>query len=640
MSKKKLFVYGGGGLVVILLLVYFAAQFFLSEREELNLFYNRSNGDFVSVTPKGVTVVSAAPEEGMTYESQWAGRFIEAEYQKLDDAKDIARWYRYFWFERNSIGGYDLLFDYDSTGYRELVEIRPLELKKQFREEIEKLPEDAIRAENYLIFVADESGVSIVQSMQSENYTEAQQQLNQYLSNHPDDLFGNILQLDLHSRLNDRAQLVSALEKFQQKFDVTDGGLVDYTVKRHMLSLAALESVEGGYNMPARSPESGGYTGMSGALTWDELNTLFLVYDRAPNVSETGTTVLMIYSDVKVPNFLIMQTFSKVNRVKCDFLLMQGRTDEAEKISLQFNRMAIGLISTGRTLIYHLIGVAINSIAVHQQHHTYLDGYQDADQLAQGFARFDEVYQEYKATVQKDSINLHPASGLYASDINRNTMEAQTRTTLSLVHMTNLHTAISMRHYQLKYNQWPSTLSAGELLEKMDTDPFSPDDSPLQKTSIENDKVIYSIGPDKANDFAKIEYDPSNGTLSAGDISLRIYEKRRYPFPASSPTYQSREELLAQYPNGLPEDSFAYTRGRSYIITDTSPPIIWSNGPDADQSQFQIFPEEYTLNPEKGFGAARIRDGSWMKMKNNPEEPFYDPSNGTISPGNLYLNFR
>ena len=34
------------------------------------------------------------------------------------------------------------------------------------------------------------------------------------------------------------------------------------------------------------------------------------------------------------------------------------------------------------------------------------------------------------------------------------------------------------------------------------------------------DEAFYSVGPDKGNDNNRIRYDPTNGTISVGDISL------------------------------------------------------------------------------------------------------------------------
>ena len=46
------------------------------------------------------------------------------------------------------------------------------------------------------------------------------------------------------------------------------------------------------------------------------------------------------------------------------------------------------------------------------------------------------------------------------------------------------------------------------------------------------------------------EYDPTNGTMSVGDISLRVPRERPYAFPRAGVRAASLDDLARQFPNG------------------------------------------------------------------------------------------
>ncbi|MCX6998954.1 MAG: hypothetical protein NT106_01440, partial [Candidatus Sumerlaeota bacterium] len=107
----------------------------------------------------------------------------------------------------------------------------------------------------------------------------------------------------------------------------------------------------------------------------------------------------------------------------------------------------------------------------------------------------------------------------------------------------------------------------------------------------------------------------TNGTISPGDVFIEIPRKPRYPFPPKGQLATTKEGLLKQFPNDLPPDNFHDVKGAPLSITDTVPAKIISFGPDTD--------------------SARVRsDGTGLL----PLQPAYDPTNGTVSPGDLILN--
>lgn len=90
----------------------------------------------------------------------------------------------------------------------------------------------------------------------------------------------------------------------------------------------------------------------------------------------------------------------------------------------------------------------------------------------------------------------------------------------------SIHTG--MEAYRVDWNIYPQKLNLltkpVAYLSSIPYDVFNNDSEPIKiKMRDDNKYVIYSIGPDKTDDNAEIEYDPTNGFESSGDI-FRVIE--------------------------------------------------------------------------------------------------------------------
>jgi hypothetical protein len=153
-----------------------------------------------------------------------------------------------------------------------------------------------------------------------------------------------------------------------------------------------------------------------------------------------------------------------------------------------------------------------------------------------------------------------------------------------------LRMATAARHHWFGKGRWPvsdptdgydqpftSFLPAGP-----PDDPFTSE--PIRMKPDVDEFVCWSLGPDKFNDDAAVSYDPTNGTTSTGDIILRVSRKRRCPFKREGVRASTAETLYKQFPDGLPDDPFADTRGRDLTVTNgTTSLYIFSFGPDCDE---------------------------------------------------------
>ncbi|CAN5234205.1 hypothetical protein BH09SUM1_BH09SUM1_15030 [soil metagenome] len=383
----------------------------------------------------------------------------------------------------------------------------------------------------------------------------------------------------------------------------------------------------------------------------------------------------LILSSPYVPNFLSIQKYVKIAGVRSNFALLEGRRDDALVELRNAQRLSNGLMNETRTLISNLIGVAGNGITRRNMALVYLDGCTDAESIESGWPTLDEAYLSLRSIAEARPFWMQyedDHARLLPQNIRPNYDEAEARQKTVLAQFAILHSATAARHELLSTGNFPvSPGSFGALLRMgPDHDPFT-DSDPLRIAPDRPDGwTVYSVGPDQKDDLAAIEYDPTNGTISVGDIMQAVPRERRYPFPAAGEKPPAtRDELMARYPRGLPPDPFADTKGASLIATDDKPPIVWSFGPDVDEQRWDFNPVPPGSLPAAGDVVRWMPDGSmaasnvFQELKNKPPappqpeplfppnpDPFapapcncdeatlvsYDPTNGTISAGNLY----
>jgi hypothetical protein len=145
-----------------------------------------------------------------------------------------------------------------------------------------------------------------------------------------------------------------------------------------------------------------------------------------------------------------------------------------------------------------------------------------------------------------------------------------------------------------------------------------------------NEYIVYSFGPDQGDNKGMLIYDITNGTVSDGDLIITIPRHREYPFPRDGVKAANADELLAQFPNGLPEDPCAWG-GRAFNILESiydEPVVIFSFGFYRD---LQKLANEKWMKGRSQKQQKYIPAGTW-KLK-----PMYDSTNGVFSDGDLYF---
>lgn len=154
------------------------------------------------------------------------------------------------------------------------------------------------------------------------------------------------------------------------------------------------------------------------------------------------------------------------------------------------------------------------------------------------------------------------------------------------------------------------------------SDPFSSQPLNMRTDELTSSAVLYcySVGPDKQDQFGKLLYDPTNGSISGGDILTTFSADRTYPYPSSGVRANTREEVLAAFPNGLPWDYFGgHSRGDVMKVTTGTPTMVWGFGPSGP-------PDLHLMDQE----AARV----WASYVPSVQ---YDPTNGIRSAGEMFV---
>ncbi len=378
---------------------------------------------------------------------------------------------------------------------------------------------------------------------------------------------------------------------------------------------------------------------------------------------------LLLKSGTNVPNFLIVQTLTKVIRVISDFDLIQGNPNQAAETLIGGARLGVIMNNDGIYLITQLIGIAVVSLNIPSLELLVKSGALAQEDHSRVRDEIHSLYNDYLL----DSAEQEFARAMYnreASAYSSFNGEAQVRRKTVKARLALLSFMADIQLRQLE----GAELSEGLIRQFLLPDPYGEDRNLSYHLDESGDYTLWSVGPDKISQEAAIKYDPTNGTWSRGDLILSVHAEREYPFPSSPEqlNFNSMEEVLNHYPVGLPPDPFADSRGLSYTVSDTEPPLIWSFGPDVDRARFEKFQKNimigrneafgFNASPPMKFGDTRLETmkvkepdeeepermtilpdtahaffkDKYIYLQNLPEEPMYDPTNGTVSEGNVY----
>ncbi|MCX7045029.1 MAG: hypothetical protein NTX50_06040 [Candidatus Sumerlaeota bacterium] len=306
------------------------------------------------------------------------------------------------------------------------------------------------------------------------------------------------------------------------------------------------------------------------------------------------------------------QIATKISGVISAFWMIEGRRTDALRLLAANYRMGQFMNQHGN-LINRLIGIALRSIASRWLEIFCLNSVETPEECGQMWDMLERLN-----SLERD-VNAEEMFAMQWMGRNRfgnfDSCEADTRRRVADVRFRNLRVAAAARWKQLSAGALPRAASDIRSLfpNGLPPDPFATSE-PLRTICRPDQFVVYSVGPNGRDEGATITYDPTNGTLSAGDIATRVPFARQYPFQRGGLHASSADDIRRQFPNGLPPDPFASTYGNPLQITDDSGGLlIKSFGPDMDENNRESKGNDYRRNI------------------------FYDPTNGTYSEGDLWI---
>ncbi len=308
-------------------------------------------------------------------------------------------------------------------------------------------------------------------------------------------------------------------------------------------------------------------------------------------------------------HFFDFQISIKVFLVEASFLMLQGQREEALQLLAASYYLGQLLNESDPTSIGSLIGSAFRRIACRGLEVYALNCCETPGE----FQRLWEILEEFnrrsqKIGLAKSTLAVPDIYGMVESMEKTGTSHRRADTHFQLL---RLATAAKYRFVTQKAFPRSAEEFASLLPEGLPKDPYGSDS--LKFLSGPQSFTCYSVGSDEQDDRATVSYDPTNGTVSRGDIILEIPHERKYPFPSEGVRAASADELRRHFPNGLPRDIFADTRGRPLGISNTTPVYVYSYGPDVDESEARKVGDRYV------------------------PEAHYDPTNGHMSPGDLFI---
>jgi hypothetical protein len=173
-----------------------------------------------------------------------------------------------------------------------------------------------------------------------------------------------------------------------------------------------------------------------------------------------------------------------------------------------------------------------------------------------------------------------------------------------------LRMGVAAKYHLLTANQWPQSAAdfAPFLPQGLPRDPYS--SGSLQFLSTTQSLVCYSVGSDGVDNHGT----PDTPGDENADIVLTVARNRIYPNMRESIRAANTDDLLRQFPYGLPPDPFlGYGRSpMSTTETASGEVVIYSHGPDADHP----------------YGRAKQPHSLQLQ---------YDPTNGINSEGDIFV---
>ena len=234
------------------------------------------------------------------------------------------------------------------------------------------------------------------------------------------------------------------------------------------------------------------------------------------------------YAEMKMPNFLKLQDLAKIYRLRGHFQRAPGQKRYSEAVRSYASAIRMGQLMRHGPLMSHLIGIASEAIGVSGLEQMLEDGLVADPQVFQTFQQFVTFLDQEEPRLQPWEILSGEFGGGHAfiSDpliewmlltlAMPNCLEAETRAKMPTARLAMLKAACALKS-QKPQGPYAQGLDPAALPQ----DPFVPAQK-LRSRAEGGAAIFHSLGPDQQDQQSAVAYDPTNGTLSAGDVILTV----------------------------------------------------------------------------------------------------------------------
>jgi hypothetical protein len=425
------------------------------------------------------------------------------------------------------------------------------------------------------------------------------------LGKYPDDPW--LRNLYLHAALDggELAEVARRLQQWRPEMRVENNAILMETFSRAEKALEARQLSRDGGNawdavqdliQPGKNLE-GRVAALPALVRYEQLASPRSAFQPALNAADLESTI-------------------EAAQVQILFHLFQGKRIQALNLAVGCYYLG-NLLLTSEEEFHCTLGHKIQEMTLPRLKICALDGWEpgrEPDELLEKLALLTEISlnQLKRGSIQLKEPVFFNSTGLHFNNNAEQTLEQFRR---RIVELSQLYLAAAARQYRGESGEFPSVSEdlAPRLPGPWPEDPYA--DGPIRVFGSPTKFVIYSIGPDRVNQYGRKEYDPKGGE---GDLIFQVRFKRKYPFPVGGVRGYNRSEILDLFPEGLPEDPFMVkmpgSGERQIQVSNTRPVYLYSPGPDLDVD----------TGPEGVFHSTL----------------HYDPVNGIQSNGDLFVEIQ
>lgn len=328
-------------------------------------------------------------------------------------------------------------------------------------------------------------------------------------------------------------------------------------------------------------------------------------------------------------NLIHIQRRARLAAQSVLLMLLQGKTGEAMTLAVSIHREG-ALLKQSPHSLDKVIGIRVCHIA----DRVLLECALNACLTESDFTRLCDLFENQMNLREFLKLEEYGAFPKEIMEAHKGSTQAElpTRFNVEWMEFQLARMAAAARHYQLRHGELPKNAADFSIWPRGLADDAFTTGGKLRLISSKDELAIYSVGPDRTHEKADTLYDPTNGAISGGDIVVRIPRERERTYSEAGLRASTVADVERQFPRGLVTDYYSTTKGKPLSISPTKPVYIYSFGPDMDEPGNQEKPGLLDSDEE-------IENKNHVPMNGQDGFPevMYDPTNGTFSSGDIWI---